>query len=186
MLDGAAPEVCCLRGWVSQVHDRRDKMIRDLEVSGRRTTLVWQRRRMVCDGCGLRFSEDHRAFEGRMTRRLARCVVADARAMPVNAVARRHGVDWAAVNALVAVWAGWVGGHRRRQRCRVLLVDETSIRKRHGYVTVLVDGDTGKVLAMVPHRSSAALTAFLASQGTAGAKESRSWYPMAPRRTRQP
>ena len=148
-----------------RVHDRRDKMIRDLEVSGRRTTLVWQRRPMVCDGCGLRFSEDHRAFEGRMTRRLARCVVADARAMPVNAVARRHGVDWAAVNALVAVWAGWVGGHRRRQRCRVLLVDETSIRKRHSYVTVLVNGDTGKVLAMVPHRSSAALTAFLASQG---------------------
>ena len=140
-------------------------MIRDLEVSGRRTTLVWQRRPMVCDGCGLRFSEDHRAFEGRMTRRLARCVVADARAMPVDAVARRHGVGWAAVNALVAVWAGWVGGHRRRQRCRVLLVDETSIRKRHGYVTVLVNGGTGKVLAMVPHRSSAALTAFLASQG---------------------
>ena len=60
--------------------------------------------------------------------------------MPVDAVARRHGVDWAAVNALVAVWAGWVGGHRRRQRCRVLLVDETSIRKRHSYVTMFPKG----------------------------------------------
>ena len=35
-----------------RVHDRRDKKITDLEVSGRRTTLVWSRRRMVCDSCG--------------------------------------------------------------------------------------------------------------------------------------
>ena len=43
--------------------------------------------------------------------------------------------------------------------------DETSIRKRHRYVTVLVNGDTGEVLAMVPHRSEAALSGFLAAQG---------------------
>ena len=28
-----------------RVHDRRDKKVRDLEVSGRRTVLVWSRRR---------------------------------------------------------------------------------------------------------------------------------------------
>ena len=32
---------------------------------------------------------------------------------------------------------------------------QTSIRKRHRYVTVIVSGDTGEVLAMVPHRDSA-------------------------------
>ncbi|MDE0497606.1 MAG: ISL3 family transposase [Acidimicrobiaceae bacterium] len=42
---------------------------------------------------------------------------------------------------------------------------ETSIRKRRRYVTVLVNGDTGEVLAMVPHRSEAALSGFLAAQG---------------------
>ena len=51
------------------------------------------------------------------------------------------------------------------RRCRVLLVDETSIRRRHRYVTVLVNGDTGEVLAMVPHRNQQALSGFLASQG---------------------
>ncbi len=54
---------------------------------------------------------------------------------------------------------------RRSRRCRVLLVDETSIRKRRRCVTVIVNGDTGKTLAMVPHRSSAALSAFFALQG---------------------
>ncbi len=62
-----------------RVHDRRDKRITDLEVSGRRTTLVWSRRRMVCDGCGSRFLEDRPAFEGGLTARLARAVVADAK-----------------------------------------------------------------------------------------------------------
>ena len=146
-------------------HDRRDREIRDLEVSGRPVTLVWKRRRMVCDVCDRRFVEAHRAFEGSVTARLARRMVADARAMPVNTVARRHGVSWGLVNALVVAWAGLVADHRRRRRCQVLLVDETSIRKRHRYVTVLVNGDTGEVLAMVPHRSQAALSAFLAAQG---------------------
>lgn len=149
-----------------RTHDRRANKVRDLEVSGRPVTLVWERRRMVCESCvGRRFSEVHPAFEGRLTARLARRAVADARAMTVNAAARRHRLGWDLVNSLVVVWAGLVGEHRRRRRCRLLLVDETSIRKRHRYVTVLVNGDTGEVLAMVPHRSQAALTAFLAAQG---------------------
>ena len=39
------------------------------------------------------------------------------------------------------------------------------MRKRHRYVTVIVNGDTGRTLAMVEHRSSAALSAFLMQQG---------------------
>ena len=148
-----------------RVHDRREKRVRDLEVSGRPVTLLWDRRRMVCEGCGRRFLEDHRAFEGPLTARLARRLVADAREMTVNAVARRHRVGWHTVMGLVVAYAGVVGDHRRRRRCRVLLVDETSIRKRHRYVTVLVNGDTGETLAMVPHRSEAALSGFLAAQG---------------------
>ncbi len=120
---------------------------------------------MVCEPCGRRFSECHPAFEGSVTARLARRLVADARAMTVNGAAKRHQVSWKLVNALVAAWAGLVAGRRRRRRCRLLLVDETSIRKRHRYVTVLVNGDTGEVLAMVPHRNAQALSGFLAAQG---------------------
>ena len=68
-----------------RVHDRRDKKVRDLEVSGRRTVLVWSRRRMVCDNCDSRFLEDHPAFEGALTGRLARRLVADAKVMTFNA-----------------------------------------------------------------------------------------------------
>ena len=38
------------------------------------------------------------------------------------------------------------------------MVDETSMRKRHRYVTVIVNGDTGKTLAIIEHRNAAALS----------------------------
>ena len=154
-----------------RVHDRRAKKVRDLEVSGRPVTLVWQRRRMVCGHCDSRFLEDHPVFEGALTARLARRIVADAKVMTFRAAARRHGVHWHAVRALVDTWSALVAERRRSRRCRVLLVDETSIRKRHRYVTVIVNGDTGKTLAMVPNRSSAALSAFFVQQGRPWCKQ---------------
>ncbi|WP_419552650.1 transposase [Candidatus Poriferisodalis sp.] len=56
----------------------------------------------------------------------------------------------------MAAYVGLVAQHRRHRRCRVLLVDETSIRERHRYVTVLVNGDTGEVArhGAPPQRSS--------------------------------
>ena len=39
------------------------------------------------------------------------------------------------------------------------------MRRWHRYVTAIVNADAAKTLAMVPHRSSAALSAFFAQQG---------------------
>ena len=105
-----------------RVHDRRDKKVRDLDVSGRRMTLVWSRRRMACDNCADRFLEGHPAFEGGLTARLARALVADAKVMTLRAAARRRAVGWHRINALVRAWAHIVAERRRRERCRVLSV----------------------------------------------------------------
>ena len=64
---------CPDRGTPSgKVGDRGDNKVRDLEVSGRPATLIWERRRLVCEPCGSRFSEDRQAFEGRVTARATR------------------------------------------------------------------------------------------------------------------
>ncbi len=147
------------------VHDTRMQRIRDLAVSGRPVTLEWCRRRFACANCGERHLEDHDEFEGHLTRRLARALVADAQVMSIRAVARRHRLSWGAIMSLVSSWAALVAAHRRSKRCRVLLVDETSMRRRHRYVTVLQNGESGEVLAMVAHRNQAALSGFFAKQG---------------------
>jgi len=158
------PRCRCCGFKCHRVHDTRLREVRGLEVSGRHTTLVWLRRRLVCGNCGERWLEGHPEFGGALTCRLARRLVADAQAMPIRAVVRRHGVGWSTVNALVRAWSGLIAEHRRSRRCSVLLVDETSMRKRRRCVTVIVNGDTGKTPAMVEHRDSAALNGFLMSQ----------------------
>ena len=173
-VDRLEVEVESTRGWsrcphcgfrCHRVWDRRGKRVRDLEVSGRRTTLVWRRRRFWCGNCGERHLEDHDQFEAGLTRRLARRLVADARVMSIRAVARHHGVGWHRIMGLVRAEAARVAQRRRARPCRVLLVDETSIRRRHRYVTVVASGDTGEVLAMIPGRTKASLTRFFRDQG---------------------
>ncbi|MDE0230817.1 MAG: transposase family protein, partial [bacterium] len=101
-----------------RVHDRRRKQIRDLEVSGRRTVLLWTQRRFVCDECGKRHMETHSQFLGGMTRRLARRLVQDAQLMSIQVVSRRHRVSWHLIMGLVTEWSGLIQTRRRRQRCR--------------------------------------------------------------------
>ena len=133
-----------------RVHDRRVKRVWDQPVSGRETVLLWRRRGGAARTALRATWRSHPEFEGKVTRRLARRLVGDVAVMPISAAARRAGVSWHLVNDLVRAWAALVGAHRRRRPCRVLLVDETSMRRRHRYVTVIVSGDTGELLAMVP------------------------------------
>ena len=112
-----------------RVHDRRRREIRDLEHGGRRTVLLWTQRRLVCDHCGKRHIETHPQFQGGLTRRLARRLVQDAQVMPIRAVSRRHRISWHLIMELVTDWSGRIEVRRRRQKCRVLLIDETSDQK---------------------------------------------------------
>ena len=149
----------------SKVHETRRVKIKDLPSGSRPTTLVWLQRRFECEHCGERHTEDHPEFEGKVTRRFARQMVKDSKFLTIRELSRRHGLSWHFIMGLVKEWATRVASHRQSQGCRVLLVDETSLRRRHRYVTVLVNGETGAVLGMVKHRDQAALSAFLVQQG---------------------
>ena len=171
-----------------RVHDRRQRRIRDLEVTGRLTVLLWTQRRFVCDSCGRRHMETHPEFLGKITRRLARRLVSDAQVMTIRAVSRRHRIGWHLIMDLVADWSHLIETRRRRrQKCRLLLVDETSIRKRHRYVTVVVNGDTGQVLAMFPATLQSSVRAGSSSnKAPGGVKTSRPSSLTVPAPTRPP
>lgn len=101
------------------------------------------RRRFSCGECTERFWEDH---------------------PEIREVSRRHQLPWHFIMGLTASWSERVAQDRRR-RCRVLLIDETSLRRGHRYVTVVINGDTGETLGIVPHRNSQALSGFPLAQG---------------------
>ena len=133
-----------------RVHDRRAKRVRDLEVSGRRMTLVWQRRRMVCGNCASRFLEEHPAFEGALrafvaanarvmtfSRRRAAMVCTGTRCAP--SLGRLWSLSGAAAAGARCCWS-------MRPRCAN--GSDRDRQRRHR-----------RTLAMVQHRSSAALSA---------------------------
>lgn len=148
-----------------KVHEIRRVKVQDIPMMGRPVTLIWLQRRFECEDCGHRHTEDHPEFEGKVTRRFARDMIRDSRFLTIRELSRRHGLSWHFIMGLVRDWSARVAAHRQSQRCRVLLVDETSLRRGHRYVTVLVNGETGAVLGMVKHRDAAALSGFLVSQG---------------------
>ena len=81
-------------------------------MSGRRTTLVWRRRRFCCGNCGERHLEDHAQFQAGLSRRFARRLVQDARVMSIRAVARHHGVGWHRIMRLVRAHSAVVAERR--------------------------------------------------------------------------
>ncbi|MGH9226172.1 MAG: transposase, partial [Acidimicrobiales bacterium] len=153
------------------MHATRKVNIADLAVSGRPVTLVWHRRRFRCRRCGTTTSEGSPFVAGHLTLRLARAVTRDVTHMTVAAVARRYGLSWHRVMALVLAEGQLLARHRRRRPCRVLLVDEKSMRKGRGqFSTILVDGDRGRVIAVVAGRSAEVLGGFLSKQSPAWRK----------------
>ncbi len=155
----------------ARVHATRRVKVADLAVSGRPTTLVWHRRRFRCQRCGTTTSERSPFVAGHLTQRLARAVTRDVTHMTVAAAARRYGLSWHRVMALVLAEGQVLARHRRRRPCRVLLVDEKSMRKGRGqFSTILVDGDRGRVIAVLAGRSAEVLGGFLARQSPAWRK----------------
>src|SRR5690606_23212360 len=152
----------------TRIHDSRRLRVRDLAAHGRPTTLVWVRRRFSCGECSERSWEDYPEIlvgcRTHVTRRLARQLVRDVNAMSIREVSRRHDLPWHFIMALTRDWSDRVAAERRRRRCRVLLIDATSLRRGHRYVTVLINGDTGQTLGIAAHRNAAALSAFLVAQ----------------------
>jgi len=136
---------------------RKQGKVADLLVSGRPVILLWHRRRFRCANCGTTTTESHPFVVDRITQRLAQAIVRDVWDMTVLAVARRYGLSWHRVMGLVLDEGRLLARHRRRRPCRVLLVDEKSMRKGHGqYSTILVDGDRGRVIAVLDGRFGSA------------------------------
>ena len=77
--------------------------------------------------------------------------------MAIRTVVRRHGVGWSTVMALAKAWSHLIIEHRRAQQCRVLLVGRDVDMQTAPLRDSGPNGDTGKVLAMIEYRNSAAL-----------------------------
>jgi transposase len=139
--------------------------IRDLALADRQVWLQVNYRKVWCASCA-KARVEHLEFADasqRITLRLARYVYELCQLMTVSEVARHLGLDRKTVTAIEYAGLKEEFGVTDYAGLRVLAIDEISLHKgQRGYMTVVLDYETGRVVWMGEGRDKDALDAFFA------------------------
>ena len=152
---------CPLCGKEASGYDRRERRWRHLDTCQYRTIIVAEVPRVRCPEHGVRqifvpWSEPGSRFTA-----LFEALVIDwLQEASMSAVGRQLALSWDEVDGIMA--RAVRRGLERRQRLmpKRIGVDETSFQKRHEYVTVVTDHDSGHVLYVADDRCQSSLDGF--------------------------
>ena len=158
---GGAELTCPKCGGAAKRHDARKRVWRDLDLHSRKTRVVARVPRAKCPEHGVLFIPVPWADRGsRFTALFEQSAIELLRECSISAAASRLGISWDQASAIQcrAVRRGMA--RREAQSPRRIGVDETSFRKRHRYVTLADDLDSGAVPRVSEGRSKASLDEF--------------------------
>jgi len=117
--------------------------------------------RVECPDCGVKQVPVPWAREGSgFTLLFEAFIMAMAREMPVNAIARIVGEHDTRIWRILHHYVEQARSEQDYSQVSTIGVDETSSRRGHNYITVFVDMDKSKVLFATPGKDAATLTAF--------------------------
>jgi transposase len=157
---------CGQTGHKLEIHDRRVKRWRHLDVGAHRCVIECELRRLRCPDCGVRLEPAPWARPGAAHTRDFEDVVAWlAQQMPFAPITRLLRVGWHTIGPIVA---RVVADHLDETRLEGLIaigVDEISYRRHHRYLTSVANHRTGAIVWCAPGRNSATLQAFFDELG---------------------
>ena len=157
---------CGQTGRQLEIHDRRVKRWRHLDLAGNRCVIECELRRLRCPDCGVRLEPVPWARSGAAHTRDFEDVVAWlAQQMAFSPITRLLRVGWHTIGPIVA---RVVADHLDEDRLAGLVcigVDEISYRRHHRYLTTVADHATGAIVWCQPGRNSATLQRFFDELG---------------------
>jgi transposase len=149
-----------------EIHDRRVKRWRHLDLGASRCMIECELRRLRCPDCGVRLEAVPWARAGAAHTRDFEDVVAWlAQQMAFAPISRLLRVGWHTIGPIVA---RVVADHLDERRLEGLVwigVDEISYRRHHRYLTSVADHATGAIVWCSPGRNSATLQEFFDELG---------------------
>jgi transposase len=157
----AAEMTCPECGAIRPGYDKRRREWRHLDTCQFKTILVADVPRVNCKEHGVRTIKVPWAEPGSGFTALFEALVIDwLHEASIQAVSRQLGLSWNAIDGIMqrAVKRGLA--KREELEPLHLGVDETSFRKRHDYITVVSDQDTGHVLHVGEDRTKAGLASW--------------------------
>ena len=148
-------------------YDRRPaRRWRHLGLGATRVWLRYAPRRVECPRCGVVGEQvPWGEPEGRFTSAFEETVAYLARVTDQSSVQQMMGIAWVTVGRIVERIVNRRLDAQRLDGLRSIGIDEFSYRKRHRYLTVVVDHERGRVVWAGPGRSGATLAAFLDGLG---------------------
>jgi transposase len=149
---------------VKQIHSYHRRTVRDLNLFDAHCLVRLSYRKLRCPQCGivveaLPLIDPYR----RVSRRLATYVLELCRYMSIKEIAEHLGLDWKTVKEIHKRSLQQKYSHEERGSPRILIVDEISIRKRHRYMTIIADWESGRVFGVGKGRSAESLKRFFVS-----------------------
>jgi transposase len=157
---------CGQTGRRLQIHDRRVKRWRHLDLGANRCIIECELRRLRCRDCGVRLEPVPWARPGaHHTRDFEDVVAWLAQQMAFAPITRLLRVGWHTIGPIVA---RVVADHLDAERLAGLVcigVDEISYRRHHRYLTTVADHKTGAIVWCAPGRNSATLQGFFDELG---------------------
>ena len=154
--------VCSGCGQVGgQIHGRRVKRWRHLDLGANRCVIECELRRLWCRDCGVRFEAVPWARSGsRYTRDCEDVTAWLAQQMAKKPIAGLLRIAWDTVGRIVERVVADHLDERRLQGLVAIGVDEISYRRHHGYLTSVVDHRSGAIVWCSPGRNAETLREF--------------------------
>jgi transposase len=154
-----------------EIHDRRVKRWRHLDLGASRCMIECELRRLRCPDCGVRAEAVPWARPGAAhTRDFEDLVAWLAQQMAFAPIARLLRIGWHTIGPIVERVVVDVLDERRLEGLVAIGVDEISYRRHHRYLTSVADHATGAIVWCSPGRNSATLQRFFDQLG--GGKQS--------------
>ena len=158
--------VCGETGRHLEIHDRRVKRWRHLDLGASRCIVECELRLLRCRTCGVHLEPVPWARPGaHHTRDFDDVVAWLAQQMAKTPITRLLRVGWVTVGRIVARVTADHLDERRLDGLVAIGVDEISYRRGHRYLTCVADHATGRIVWCAPGRNSATLAAFFHELG---------------------
>ena len=151
---------------VREVHDKRTRCWRHLDMAGMTLSLRYELRRVKCEDCGtivemVPWAEKDSWF----TRDFEDQVAFFAQKADQTTVSRAMGVAWRTVGSILQRVTARLLPADLLDKLQRIGIDELSVRKNHEYITVIIDHDTKRVVWARPGKDAATLAEFFKELG---------------------
>jgi transposase len=157
---------CGQTGRQLEIHDRRVKRWRHLDLGANRCVIECELRRLRCRDCGVHLEAVPWARPGSQhTRDLEDVVAWLAQQMAKTPIAGMLRISWDTVGRIVARVVAEGLDERRLEGLVAVGVDEISYRRGQRYLTSVVDHRAGAIVWCAPGRNAATLQAFFDELG---------------------